>query len=98
MQSAVVYGLSKSVEESAQQTPFNCPSGNCTWDPFESLAICSACTDLSINLTKNGSEGGLWYVLDEANGVALGAKEGGTTFSLPNGLFIDNVLGFDGVN
>ncbi|KPI45566.1 uncharacterized protein AB675_257 [Cyphellophora attinorum] len=26
--------------------PFTCPSGNCTWDPFVSLAVCSECRDI----------------------------------------------------
>lgn len=30
---------------------FYCPTGNCTWDPFESLAVCGSCTDVSDLLT-----------------------------------------------
>jgi hypothetical protein len=25
----------------------NCPTSNCTWDPFETLGVCSACEDIS---------------------------------------------------
>jgi len=28
-----------------------CPTGNCTWDSFESLAVCGSCTDVSYLLT-----------------------------------------------
>jgi hypothetical protein len=28
----------------------NCPTNNCTWDPYDTLAICSQCTDLSETL------------------------------------------------
>lgn len=36
----------------AQQTEYNCSSDNCTWDIFQSLAICSVCTDLTDRFTK----------------------------------------------
>jgi hypothetical protein len=28
----------------------NCPTSNCTWKPFETLAVCSKCTDMSRDL------------------------------------------------
>jgi hypothetical protein len=27
--------------------PLTCPSGNCTWPPYETLAVCSSCADVS---------------------------------------------------
>ena len=48
MTSAVFSGLT----QSNQQIKYNCPSGNCTWDTFQSLAICSACIDLTDQLNK----------------------------------------------
>ncbi|KAF2101109.1 hypothetical protein NA57DRAFT_36112 [Rhizodiscina lignyota] len=27
--------------------PLNCPTSNCTWEPFDTLSICSACHDVS---------------------------------------------------
>lgn len=37
------------VEE--QQPAFGCPTGNCTWDAFASLGLCSTCEDLSSSVT-----------------------------------------------
>ncbi|OAL53938.1 hypothetical protein IQ07DRAFT_560443 [Pyrenochaeta sp. DS3sAY3a] len=33
--------------------PVTCPTSNCTWPPYETLAVCSSCTDVSktLNLT-----------------------------------------------
>ncbi|KAH7055942.1 hypothetical protein B0J12DRAFT_784167 [Macrophomina phaseolina] len=45
MQSEMLHGLSNSVEESGKQTPFQCPSGNCTLGPFDSLTVHSVCID-----------------------------------------------------
>lgn len=52
MQSAVSDGLSQPASWISQQTPHSCPSGNCTWDTFTSLAICSGCNDLTNRIKK----------------------------------------------
>jgi hypothetical protein len=31
--------------------PINCLTGNCTWPPYQSLGICSACEDVTTSLT-----------------------------------------------
>lgn len=33
-----------------------CPSGNCTWDPFHTLAVCASCEDLTSTVTKSCSK------------------------------------------
>ena len=33
-----------------------CATGNCTWNPYVSLAVCSQCADISGKLSTNGSE------------------------------------------
>ncbi|KAK1510571.1 uncharacterized protein CCOS01_15402 [Colletotrichum costaricense] len=38
---------------STQQPSFTCATGNCTWPPHASLAVCSACNDISSNLKKS---------------------------------------------
>ena len=53
MTSAVLSGLTQSDTVLAQQTKHNCPSGNCTWDTFQSLAVCSACIDLTNQLNSS---------------------------------------------
>lgn len=52
MTSAVLSGLTQSYSVTAQQTKHNCLSGNCTWDTFQSLAVCSACIDLTNRLNR----------------------------------------------
>lgn len=52
MKSAIYFGLTRPDTTVAQLTDYTCPSGNCTWDPFQSLAVCSACTDLSDRLDR----------------------------------------------
>ena len=31
---------------------FNCPTGNCAFEPFKTVAFCSACKDISANITS----------------------------------------------
>lgn len=52
MQSAILEGLSQPDAWISQQTQHSCPSGNCTWDAFPSLAICSACNDVTNQVEK----------------------------------------------
>lgn len=52
MQSAVSDGLFQSDSWVSQQIQHSCPSGNCTWDTFTSLAICSGCNDLTNRIKK----------------------------------------------
>lgn len=51
-QSAILEGLSQPDAWISQQTQHSCPSGNCTWDTFTSLAICSACNDVTNQIEK----------------------------------------------
>ncbi|ESZ92361.1 hypothetical protein SBOR_7271 [Sclerotinia borealis F-4128] len=93
MQSAVLYGLTHSIEMTTQQLPHTCTSGNCTWNAFESLSVCNVCNDLSDRVVEYRDYNVLYSDLQTDNGI--GIKEMGTAFRLPNGLFID---GFDGWN
>ncbi|KAI1364642.1 hypothetical protein F5Y08DRAFT_328506 [Xylaria arbuscula] len=38
-------------------TSFVCPTANCTWSPFTTLAVCSACNDVSSSLKRYRVEG-----------------------------------------
>jgi hypothetical protein len=33
------------------EVPLSCPTSNCTWAPYKTLGFCSACVDISENLT-----------------------------------------------
>ncbi|WQF89881.1 hypothetical protein CDEST_14895 [Colletotrichum destructivum] len=37
----------------------SCPTGNCTWDSYASLAVCSACHDVSCHITQSSGKAGL---------------------------------------
>jgi hypothetical protein len=52
MQAAILSGLSSDKNTLTQETPVRCPSGNCEWPPYTSLAVCSACSDITSSLVK----------------------------------------------
>jgi hypothetical protein len=57
-----IRGISASVLSgiSVPQDPsFNCPSGNCTWNSYETLGICSSCEDFSKKAQRNCTLGSL---------------------------------------
>ena len=51
MKSAVYYGLF-SESNPRGNLQFNCPTGNCTWPEYTSLAVCSSCVDLTPYMTR----------------------------------------------
>ncbi|PVI04523.1 hypothetical protein DM02DRAFT_725689 [Periconia macrospinosa] len=55
MKSAMYTGLLSSGMTAAPNAPYSCPTGNCTWDPFPSLAYGIECTDLSKYYSLNCS-------------------------------------------
>lgn len=95
MQSAILNGLSQPNELITQQVNMKCPSGNCTWAPFSSLGVCSACNDLGIYVEKTFN-----LPADTRNYVddLLFLPQSQTTasyaeFRLPNGLRLSNAVG-----
>lgn len=94
MQSSILYGLDQSLPNVIKQGTFTCASGNCTWPAFESLAICSRCSDLTDTLERLVTDARLYTVLETDNGAASITKDGGTAFRLANGLYIDNSNGW----
>lgn len=80
MKSAILYGMVQPMKNVLQQSNFNCPTGNCTWPPFESLAVCNRCTDVTARLES--------FVPRQWDNVT-------TTFILPNGLIILNENGWE---
>ena len=93
MKSAVVYGLSQPDSVISQQTQWSCPSGNCTWDIFRSLAICSGCNDLTNKIEKrvSGVRGlRLSTALSKASLAAVAERV--TQYRLPNGLTGDSSI------
>lgn len=81
MQSAILYGMDQPMENVFQQGGFNCPTGNCTWPRFESLAVCNMCTNVTARL--------------ESIVASFWAPDSGTAFILPNGLYLYNANGWE---
>lgn len=69
------------MENVIQQGSFNCPTGNCTWPPFESLAVCNRCTDVTARL--------------ESIVPSTEIPSSVTSFRLPNGLYLSNANGWE---
>lgn len=94
MQSAVLYGLTNSLESVKQQTSYKCLSGNCTYPLSETLAVCSKCNDVgsSVKTSKKQDTPGV-IMLDQSNLASTVANL--TRFQLPNGAWIDNGDGLD---
>lgn len=91
----MLYGISQPDDRVTQQTKQSCPTGNCTWAPFRSLAVCSACNNLTDRLERGFSKMGapLDIFLDpEPSGAdALINTHPNTEYRLPNGLLLDNM-------
>jgi hypothetical protein len=54
MQSAILVGLTQSLDYVSKQLQFDCPSSNCTFPAFDSLAVCSSCNNLTSQLINLG--------------------------------------------
>ncbi|KAL6159985.1 hypothetical protein ACJBU6_02396 [Exserohilum turcicum] len=52
LKAAVYNGLFAENNRPAASLQFQCQSGNCAWEPFESLAVCHECTDISNLITR----------------------------------------------
>lgn len=50
--SAVWEGFSNLSTTDKQKPAFTCSTGNCTWPPYASLAVCSACNDVSSHVAS----------------------------------------------
>lgn len=57
---------------SFQQRP-SCSTGNCTFDEFDTLAICSGCANITGHLTKSTNSSGTFWALP--NGFIIEADE-----------------------
>ncbi|KAK6083870.1 hypothetical protein SCUP515_01566 [Seiridium cupressi] len=55
MEAAIRIGIMSSNLLSLPDPPFNCPTGNCTWDPFSTLAIGTKCLDITDSISLNCS-------------------------------------------
>lgn len=65
------------------QTPY-CPSTNCTWSPYQTLAVCNQCADLTdhVNFMQAGKQ------VPSCNETTIQQRQN-CSVALPNGLSLD---------
>jgi hypothetical protein len=45
---SIIGAMYKGIFDSYDPMEFDCPSGNCNWNPFESIGICNSCVDVTV--------------------------------------------------
>ncbi|RSL92261.1 hypothetical protein CEP52_013925 [Fusarium oligoseptatum] len=91
MQAAIAFGFSADAEAIQQQTPFSCQGAQCIFESWESLSVCSMCSNITDYLEINTlSNGGLYNDLKFDRSSAR-VEPNSTEYSLPNGLFLNNI-------
>lgn len=88
MKIAVLNGMTHTSEEVINQTSYSCATGNCTWNSFESLAVCSSCNDLQGHLIRYSNITALRSEIDIDQSISY--LENGTTLRTDNNLIINN--------
>ncbi|KAK2023742.1 hypothetical protein LX32DRAFT_508608, partial [Colletotrichum zoysiae] len=56
---AIWEGFSNESSINNLKPAFNCPTGNCTWPPYASLAVCSKCYDISKQMKRSHGQADL---------------------------------------
>jgi hypothetical protein len=95
MRSAVFNALAQPTSVIQQLINIQCPTGNCTWDPFESLGVCHHCNDITSQLRQAGNFGELMEVFHETLNVTNETyyKDSSVVALVtPNGHFLANKL------
>ncbi|KAL9621357.1 MAG: hypothetical protein Q9160_004248 [Pyrenula sp. 1 TL-2023] len=93
MSGALLRGLSQDAKVITQQVPFVCNSGNCTYEVFPSLGVCSACNNISSALMKSIMHNKFSQVdpaVTEGYTGSLPMSRNLTTYSLPDGNMLYN--------
>ncbi|KAI9894189.1 MAG: hypothetical protein M1814_004043 [Vezdaea aestivalis] len=88
MKTAILEGLTRTEGDVLNQTTYECPGDNCTWTPFESLAVCNSCNDLRGRVTGYKNFTTMINILDRDN--TLGISTSGYTLTTENGLIMNN--------
>jgi hypothetical protein len=92
-QAGIFNALLQPYDALVQQTAFVCPTGNCTWDTYESLAVCSTCTNLSSRVSRYTEMSYLYSELAKRQIIAGSFVPNATTLQLANGHYINNIDG-----
>ncbi|KAF2141099.1 uncharacterized protein K452DRAFT_309532 [Aplosporella prunicola CBS 121167] len=75
MRSAIDSGLSSPLTEKyLKDPPFSCPSGNCTWDSYRSLGVCSECKNITNMVQRGGTKGNATFFYPPARNLSFFTK------------------------
>lgn len=76
MVASVYDGFNNRSTSTAQKIAFTCSTGNCTWEPYASLAVCGSCRDVTSHITSS--------IQNKTESTSFGNRFWGTTkiFSL----------------
>ena len=94
-QASILSGLTATSDQISGQLAPSCPSGNCTWPSFTSLAVCGSCSDVTA-LIKHSPKHDYpitWFLPNEVGYLDeyyAFPPEDLETYFLPNGLNLDN--------
>lgn len=81
MKAAIYNGLFDIQDKAELGITHTCPSGNCTWPTFSTLAVCSRCVDITSYVEKTCNQTGC-YKLSLPNGPTLSGLGGQINSSL----------------
>ncbi|KAH7078143.1 hypothetical protein BKA63DRAFT_593533 [Paraphoma chrysanthemicola] len=79
--SSIYNGLTNTTTQRSESTAFQCATGNCTWAPYVSAAVCNKCRDVSDALgvtTGSGNDGS--YIPNPSN---IRLRDNYTNYLLP---------------
>jgi hypothetical protein len=95
MQAAVLAGLTTAMNKLQAQVPYTCPTAECRWPVYNSLAVCTRCSNTTSQITRiPGNSIDLYRAFASQYGGHDILGENATVFRLPTGQFIANMDGF----
>ena len=83
MKAAIYDGVFAIGNNADRNIQYNCPTGNCTWPEFSTLAVCSKCEDITSLVEKFCNDTGC-YMISLPNGPTLTGFGGQINASVSN--------------
>ena len=97
MEAAILNGLSQPTEMIHQLGGVaSCPTGNCTWESFNTLGVCHRCANVTNKLEKIGDFGDFFNMMNGDDPDRRIDTGNATALVLPNGQFLANQNGCGG--
>lgn len=94
MEAAILRSVSSHSRLIAQGVDHSCTGSECTWSPFQTLAVCSRCQSVAWQLRRVKDFGEVFkYMEDLGDGDIEIHPENATAVALPNGHFLANLNG-----